>query len=146
MKEFFGGKRLGQVVHGPGLDGLHGQLGRGIRGDHKCGQIRPLAVHPRQKFIARHTAQAGICDHHQEFFLRQQVQRLLGGFGRAGGVAFIAQHRLERTAHVFFVVHDQDGGQRHVHVTNGLGTVFAGKVTMNFAPFPSSDSSRTVPP
>ena len=69
----------------------------------------------------------------------------LGGFDGARGVALVLQHGLKRQAHVFLVVHDEDGWQGRAHLGSFIN-VFAGKIRVNFAPFPSSDSTRTVPP
>ena len=120
-------------------------LQRGVGSDHQGWQIRPLAADFAEKFVARHAAAPRVGDDHEKIFAAEQTQRLLGGFGGAHGVTFIAEHGLQRATHVFFVVHDQHGWQRQAHGLNGFGDAFSGKTTVNFAPFPSSDSTRTMP-
>ena len=51
----------------------------------------------------------GMAPDHQEIVLHEQLQRLFSRFGGAHGVTFVAQHGLERTAHVLLVVHDEHG-------------------------------------
>ena len=145
-EKFLGRERLGKIVHRPGLDGFHREFWSGIGSDHQRGQVGPLPVDFGEQFIAIHATQTGIGDNHEKRILRQTGQGLLGRFGGADRVTLFREHHLERTTHVFFVVHDQHRGQRFGHWINGLGCDFMGKITVNFAPFPSSDSTRTAPP
>ena len=116
VEQFLRRERLGQVVNRAGLDGFDGELGRGVGGEHEHRQVRPLAADFGEEFIAAHAAEPRVGDDHEKFLARQQVQRLLGGFDGARGVALVLQHRLERQAHVLLVVHDEHGWQRHAHV------------------------------
>ena len=88
-----------------------------------------------EKFVAAHAAEAGVGDDHEKFLVRQQIQRLLGGFDRAHGIVLAFQHRLQGKAHVLLVIHDEHRWQQRVHWAC-FGNAFAGKVRVNFAPFP----------
>src|ERR1035437_1041279 len=145
-KKFLRCERFGQIIHRPRLDGLDHERGRGVGGDHQRRQIGPLAANFAQQFIAAHAAQPGVGDDHEKTFVGEQAERLLGGFGGPHGVTFVREHGLERTTHVSFVVHNQHRWERLGHLIKGFGCDFAGKITVNFAPFPSTDSTRTVPP
>ena len=63
-----------------------------------------------------------------------RFQRFLGGFDGAHGIAFVAQHGLQRQAHVLLVIHDEHGWQRGAHLANFI-KAFAGKIKNEFAPF-----------
>jgi len=142
MEQFLRCERLGQIIHRPGLDGLDGELGRGVGGEHDRRQVGPLIVEAGEKFVATHAAEAGVGDDHEKFLARQQIQRLFGGFDCAHGIVLALQHRLQGQAHVLLVVHDEHGWQQRVHWAC-FSNDFAGKVNVNSAPFPSSDSTRT---
>ena len=146
MEQFLGRKRLGQIVNRAGLDGLDGELGRGVGGDHEHRQFRPLAARAGQKIVAAHPAEPRVGDDHEKLLAREQVQRLLGGFDGARGIALVLQHRLQRQAHVLLVIHDEHGWQRHAHVWGNFINALAGKDSVNAAPCPDLDSTRTVPP
>ena len=145
VEQFLGGERLGEVIHRAGLDRLDGELGRGVGGEHQRGQVGPLGADFGQEFVAAHPAEPGVGDDHEEFLVRQQPQCFLGGVGGPRFVIFIPQHRRQGLTHVFLVINDQDWGQCNAHGPS-LRDAFAGNTRMKRAPFPSSDSARTVPP
>ena len=126
VEQFFRRERLGQIINRAGFDGFDGELGRGVGREHEHRQIRPLLADPGQKIVTAHAAEPRVGDDHEKFLAPEQFQRLLGGFDRARGIALVLQHRLKRQAHVFLVVHDEDGWQRRAHGLSFI-SVFAGK-------------------
>jgi hypothetical protein len=62
---------------------------------------------PAKKLVPAHPAQTRVGDHHEEFFLSQQLQSLFRRFRRPVLIPFFAHDRLERETHVLLVVHDQ---------------------------------------
>src|SRR6185437_8408895 len=73
----------------------------------------PQLAQVAEKFITGHATQPRVSDDHQKIFPGQQDLRFLRRLGRLYGIAIVAQHGLERGAHVFFVIDDEDGGKAH---------------------------------
>ena len=109
MKQFLRLKGLGEVIDCSILNGFHCVLGRRVGRDHQHGKVGPRLLEPRQEIIAAHPAEHGVGDDHEELFTRDESQRFLGAFDGAGMVALVAEHGLQRQAHVPFVIDDQDG-------------------------------------
>ncbi len=59
VKELFGGKGFGEVIDGAGFDGLDGQLGRGVGGDHEDRDIGPAFGGGAEELVAAHAAEGG---------------------------------------------------------------------------------------
>ena len=145
VQQFFGRKRLAQIIDGSGSYGVHRHARGGVRGDHQDGQLRMAFLGRTQKFVAAHAAEPGVGDDHEELLLAQDFERFLGRLDGFGDEAFVRKHRGERKTHVSLVVHNQQWGQLLTHDFNRI-TVRAGNFRVKRVPFPSSDSTSTEPP
>jgi hypothetical protein len=95
VQQFLRLERLGEVIDGPGADGLHGQPGRGVGGDDQHRQIGPFLPQAGEKFVAGHAPQVGIGDHHEEALVLNQAQPAFRAFDAARGIALVPQHRFQ---------------------------------------------------
>ena len=95
VEQFFGREWFRQVINGAGLDRFDRQLGRGERGDHQDRQMGPLLFQLAEKFVTAHAVEARVGDDHEEVFLFQKPQRLLGGVHRPDLIAFLAHDRFQ---------------------------------------------------
>ena len=146
VEEFLRRERLGQVINRARFDRLDGELGSGERRDHQHGHVRPAQFQLAEEFVAAHAVEPRIGDDHEELLLLEQAERGLGRIHGADLVTFFGHHRFQRKPHVLLVIDNQQRWQFDTHYLRNFITVLAGKSRMNRVPFPSSDSTCTVPP
>ena len=70
VEQFFGRKRLGQIINRAGFDGFHGEFGRRVSREHEGGKFRPLRVNFSEKFVTAHAAEPRVGDDHEKFLAR----------------------------------------------------------------------------
>ncbi len=110
VEQFFGRERFGEIINRAGFDGFDGKFGRGVGRKHEHRQFGPLIANLGEEVVAAHAPEARVSNDHEKFPARKQNQPFLGGFDSSRDVAFVLEHRLQRQAHVFFVIHDEHGG------------------------------------
>ena len=145
VQKLLGRKRFCQIINRTGFDRIRGKLWCRVRGDHEHRKIRPTLADATEELIARHAVQAAIRYRQQELFAAlDKLQALFGAFNRPDLIALVPKHRLQRQAHILFVVDDEDWRQSS-HVRSFI-KVLVGIYNTKRVPFPSSDSTSTAPP
>jgi hypothetical protein len=108
IRELVEDQRLGQIVVGPFLQGLHGGGDRRVAGHHDDFDGLVLLLHLAQQLETAHVGHADIGDQGIEELGFQETERL----GRRGGhrdlVAPLAERLLEEQQDGALVVDDQD--------------------------------------
>ena len=100
-------ERLGDVIEGAVLHGIHRRLQRGVAGDHDHFGVRPGFAALFQHLHAVHLLHAQIGQHHVEGLLLQQRQRVGAALRGRHLVALLLHDVLEVLQRDFFVVDDQ---------------------------------------
>jgi hypothetical protein len=101
-------ERLGQVIESSALDRTHRrrQIAKRCHDDDR--QVGHELAKTRQRRQAIHAGQMDIKEEDIGPLLVRQREGLFGGSGHGNGVAVAAQSALERPAHRFFIVYNQD--------------------------------------
>ena len=102
-------ERLGQVVHGPCLHGVHrvrdGPVGR----EHDHRDVSPVFGHLPEQRLSAHAGHLHVRDDQVHGFARQHLQGGLGAVRQKRAQPRRKQPRLQHLEDVFVVVHHEDG-------------------------------------
>ena len=110
-------KRLGDVVVGAQLHGLHGGFDRAVSGHERDFGARQKLLHFLQKFQARHVRHDHVGQNHVNGLLFEQRQRRLAAFGFQADKAQSFADRDAEFADALLVVDDQQADAEIFFVT-----------------------------
>jgi len=101
-------ERLHQVIVDTQLDGLDGNIGAGVAGDHDGTGIRLLLFEVGEGLDPIHLGHPDVADHQIEVLTAGRLDGLLAGGGRGDLVAFVQQQDLQGSQHQRVVLDHQD--------------------------------------
>src|SRR6266850_2034862 len=90
------------------VDRAHGELGVGVAREHDAQDLWMAPPDVLEQIETRHPGHVVVADQELYALLAQDLQRLLPARGHEDGVAGVAEDPAQRSAHVIFVVDDED--------------------------------------